>query len=346
MKSRWKSRSDRTPPPAVFRWDLDKTYLRTELDSLRGMARIPFERAEDKINVPGVVPLIRGLRADALAAGRETRIYFVTASPPQIGKAIKDKLALDAIDYDGIVFKNQLRNLVRGNFRHLREHVGFKLEELLRSRIAVPTAANEILFGDDWESDPVIYSVYADVVAGRMDAAELGKLLSLIGVEGKAIGRAQQLAAQIEHRDAVERIYINLERRTPLRHFRHFGPRLVPAFNYFQTASCLYQDGYLAIGTVAAVARELTASAGYTPTRLANSLADVSRRGVLQPATLGAIRKPLEKEALLPGDGRHPALAAVWQRLRLWWGRRKPSPAGIAAPIDYRVLVADWRASH
>ena len=346
MKSRWKNRSNRTPEPAIFRWDLDKTYLRTHLESLRGMARIPFERAQDKVNVPGVVPLIRGLRTDAAAAGRETHVYFVTASPPQIGKAIKDKLTLDAIEYDGIVFKNQLRNLVRGKFRNLREHVGFKLEELLRSRLAAPVAANELLFGDDWESDPVIYSVYADLVAGRVDSDELGRLLSVIGVEPKAIVKAQQLAGQLERRDAVEKIYINLERRTPLQHFRAFGPRLVPAFNYFQTASCLHEDSYLSLDTVTNVARDLTVNARYTPARLANSLADISRRGHLQLATLNAIRTRLEHEELLPSERRHPALAAVWQRIRDWWERKKHAEERTAERIDYQVLVADWRASH
>jgi hypothetical protein len=346
MKSRWRSRSNRAPVPAIFRWDLDKTYLRTELDSLRGMARIPFERAEDKVNVPGVVPLIRGLRTDAATAQREIHIYFVTASPPQLSKAIKGKLTLDAIEYDGIVFKNQLRNLVRGKFRNLREHVGFKLEELLRSRLAVAVAANEILFGDDWESDPVIYSIYADLVAGRVDGDELGRLLSVIGVEPNAIAKVQRLAGQLEHRDAVERIYINLERRTPLLHFRGFGPRLVPAFNYFQTASCLHQDGFLSLETVANVARDLIDNARYTPPRLANSLADISRRGHLHLVTLSAIRKCLESEGLLPSEKRHPTLAAVWQRIHNWWERQRHAQERTAERIDYQVLVADWRASH
>jgi len=55
---------------------------------------------------------------------------------------------------------------VRGRFRNLREQVGYKLTELLAGRRDTPVTADEILFGDDWESDPLIYSLYADVVAG------------------------------------------------------------------------------------------------------------------------------------------------------------------------------------
>lgn len=346
MKRPWQRPGPQPKPPVVFRWDLDKTYLRTELDTLRGLVRIPFEHAADKVNVPGVVPLIRGLRSDAAVTGRAIRIYFVTASPPQIGKAIKEKFDLDRIEYDGIVFKNQLRNIVRGKFRNLREHVGFKLEELLRSRLEVPAASQEILFGDDWESDPVIYSVYADLLAGRLTVEELGKVLALIGVDAAAIAQSLRLAEQLEHREVVERIYINLERRTPLMRFRSFGSRLVPAFNYFQTAACLHEQELLSLATVSEVARELTLNDGYTPQRLANSLADVARRGHLSLEALASARKHLEHEELLPSAKHNPGIAALWARVRTWWSRRKRTPPPPAGPIDYQVLAAEWRASH
>src|SRR5260221_13981505 len=103
----------------VFRWDLDKTYLKSEFETLREMMRIPFEKGEDKVAAPGVAALIRGLRETALSRGGSLRVYFVSASPPQIGRAIRRKLELDGIIYDGIVFKNQLQRLMRGKFRHL-----------------------------------------------------------------------------------------------------------------------------------------------------------------------------------------------------------------------------------
>ena len=66
----------------------------------------------------------------------------------------------------------------------------------------------------------------------------------------------------------------------------------------------------------------------------------------LQLATLNAIRTRLEHEELLPSERRHPALAAVWQRIRDWWERKKHAEERTAERIDYQVLVADWRASH
>lgn len=329
----------------IFRWDLDKTYLRSQFDTLRSLARIPFEQAEDKVNVPGVATLIRGLRSDAAVTGREVRIYFITASPPQIGKGIRGKFALDGIEYDGIVFKDQLRHIVRGKFRSLREHVGFKLEELLRGRLAAQPEAKEILFGDDWESDPVIYSLYADLLAARLDAPGLGRVLGVIGVDPRSIAKAQRLAERLEPADAVEKIYINLERRTPPGRFRSFGPRLVPSFNYLQTASCLYEGEHLALATVAAVARDLVDTAGYTPQHLANSLADVSRRGHLQLSSVGAIRTHLETEGLLPSAEHHPGLASVWKRIQAWWARKERRHQPPPKPIDYEMLATEWRTS-
>ncbi len=140
-----RARPGATPPasaaPLLCRWDLDKTYLRSEFDSLRSLLRTAFERAEDKVEVPGVAELIRALKAAAERRGSSALVYFVSASPPQIGTAIRKKLALDGVPYDGIVFKDQLAYLKRGQLRNLREHVGFKLAELLRGRLAAPPGA-------------------------------------------------------------------------------------------------------------------------------------------------------------------------------------------------------------
>jgi hypothetical protein len=332
-------------PAVIFRWDLDKTYLKSEFESLRELVRIPFEKPEDKIAVPGVVPLIRNLREVALQRGQEVRIYFMSASPPQIAKAIKEKLALDGITYDGIVFKNQLQNLVRGKFRNLREQVGYKLTELLKSRPTMPVGSHEVLFGDDWESDPIIYSLYADILAGRIAPDDLREILRTIGVDPHLMMEAKTRAATLHREDAVAKIYINLERRTPPTNFRSFGPRLVPTFNYFQTAACLFEDGHLTLPALTQVAETLITGSGYTPDRLANSLADVMRRGHLQQTSAIAVREYLHARGLLPRRGHRGGRASVWQWLQRWL-KSAPAPA---APendtINYQTLVAEWRAA-
>ena len=341
---RAKVRPPEPPCPVIFRWDLDKTYLKSEFESLRELMRIPFEKPQDKVAVPGVVPLIRGLREVANDAGREIRIYFISASPPQIGKAIKEKLALDGIQYDGITFKNQLQHIVRGRFRNLREQVGYKLTELLKSRLAMPPASREVLFGDDWESDPIIYSLYADVLCDRLAPDELGGILKTIGVDPRLIAEAQELALVVARGDVVARIYINLERRTPPVSFRFFGPRLLPTFNYFQTAACLFEDGYLTLPAVARVADNLVNEWGYTGGALANSLADILRRGHLQQSTAIAVRAYLHARGLMPPIRRRWR-DTWWARLRGWLRRKPTATPAPSDVINYQTLVAEWRAA-
>jgi hypothetical protein len=272
----------RTRPPAaplLCRWDLDKTYLRSEFDTLRQLWRTARERGEDKVEVPGVIELLKGLRASADRRGRSVRIYFISASPPQIGQAIRDKLGLDRVPYDGIVFKDQLQLIRRGKFGKLREHVGFKLCELFRGRARRAPETRELLFGDDWESDPLTYSIYAEVIAGVLPLDALGPLLQRIGVDPEVIPEARALAAPVAGLGGVERICINLERRSAPASFALYGPRVVPTFNYFQTAVVLAADGWLDPEDVAAVAGGLAERAGYTPRRLENSLADPCAAG-------------------------------------------------------------------
>jgi hypothetical protein len=243
------------------------------------------------------------------------------------------------------VFKNQLQHLVRGRFRNLREQVGYKLTELLKSRGATSAESHEALFGDDWESDPIIYSLYADVLAGRIAGDELGEVLLAIGVDPSLIAEAKQLAAAAERGEVVEKIYINLERRTPPTSFRAFGPRLVPTFNYFQTAACLFEDGYLTLPAVVQVAESLINDSGYTPGALANSLADITRRGHLQQASTIAVREYLRARGLIPRTGRRRVGMALWQRLSQWV-KAKPAPVQPQGDaIDYHQLVMQWRAA-
>jgi hypothetical protein len=333
------------PAPVIFRWDLDKTYLKTEFESVRDLVRIPFEGAADKREAPGVAQLIRGLRRFNESQGREVRIYFLTASPPQIGRAIREKLSLDGIEYDGITFKDQWHNLMRGKFRNLREHVGFKLTELLKSRREMPPDSQEVLFGDDWESDPLVYSLYADVLAGRVDRALVHDVLEVIRVDPVLMADVKRLMGASEPSDVVKRIYINLERRTPPAHFRSFGPRLVPSFNFFQTAASLFADGLFDLEGVEAVARSLLEHSGYTPERLGNSLSDVERRGHLLPTCAGTLRESLRAGKLISGGSRsrQKRSESLWQRMLRWVQAPEAGVVEQASTIDYRAIVAGWR---
>src|SRR5215208_2493437 len=120
------------PPKHTFRWDLDKTYLRTEFDSIVDLAKSAIETAADKQAFPGATALLRALKQDG------HRICIVSGSPTQMRQVLAAKLALDGIEYDEFVLKNNLKNILRGRFRALRPPILYKLPAMLSSRINLP----------------------------------------------------------------------------------------------------------------------------------------------------------------------------------------------------------------
>lgn len=259
------------PPRHTFRWDLDKTYLRTEFDSFRDLAKSAIETAADKRAFPGATALLRALRQDG------HRVCIVSGSPTQMRQVLAAKLALDGVDYDEFVLKNNLKNILRGRFRSLRAQIPYKLPAMLQSRIGA-TAPAETLFGDDAEADAIIYSLYADVIAGRVSLADLERVLVASRAYEDDTARILELARRVPKGEVVRRMFIHLDRRSPTLPFRRFGPRLVPVFNYFQAALVLYEDKVLSARQVIFVALEMLDSKQYELGHLATSVQDVIRR--------------------------------------------------------------------
>lgn len=332
-------------PRHIFRWDLDKTYLRTDFDSFRGLLRAALENATDKRAVPGAPALLRALRA---AGGIAHRICIISGSPEQMRRVLEAKLALDGVEYDEFVLKPNLKNLLRARFRALRAQIPYKLPALLASRARV-AAPHETLFGDDAESDAIVYSLYADVVAGKVPADELARVLTLSHAYDDQRALTMELAAKMQPGDVVQRILIHLDRRSPTAEFERFGPRLVPVYNYFQAALVLYSDGQLGARDVLGVGREMLASGDYHVSSLANSLQDLLRRGRLVPDI--GMRLALECQALvekaenefadLPKEEIAWAFAARVRAL----GAIAESPAAPPGPsrLDYLALLGAER---
>lgn len=330
----------RRRPPLLCRWDLDKTYLRSDFDTLRQLWRTAWERGVDKEEIPGGPAVLKALHGASARRGRRCGIYFVSASPPQIGTAIREKLALDGVPYDDIAFKDQLGHLRRGRLRSLREHVGFKLLQLLVGRGAAGEGPDELLFGDDWESDPLAYSLYADVVAGTMGCDRLARLLGHAGVERAAVDAVVERARAVAPaRGEVRRIFINLARRTPPGLLRVYGPRVVPTFNYFQTAIVLAADGFIDANDVTAVASSMAERAGLRDLHFENSLGDVVRRGLVSPRAARRLVRSLVATRILPRRTGRTALHDWW---RVWRGVLTPRLGAPAPPgsVDYDRVFA------
>ena len=334
-------RIDPRPPRRIYRWDLDKTYLQTEFDTLGQLVRTALQKASQKTAVPGAAALIRELRAQG-----DTSLCIISGSPTQMRAVLEEKLKLDGVEWDELVLKDNVRNLLRGRFRALRGQVGYKLPVLLESRARAPVEAEEVLFGDDAEADAFIYSLYADLVAGRVDEAVLGQVLETTHVYPDDRARILSAWGSIPRADPVRRIFIHLDRLTPPGHFGRFGPRVVPIFNYFQAALVLLADGHLNPGQVARVAVEMVQTAGHNLLTLSNSFQDLLRRGLPIQAVAAPLFQALEgalqgPDAVLQAFRPLPDIVAAFTRRVAALGTTPPPRE--AKPIDYLSVLEDAR---
>ncbi len=292
-----------------FRWDLDKTYLHTEFDSVRMLVRTWLQKAHEKEGIPGASTLLQELIAAQSGGGH--RVTFISGSPRQMRRVLTERLRLDGIAPDQFVLKPNLSNALRLRLRAIRTQIGYKLGALLETRLDA-SGVDELLFGDDAEQDALIYSLYADVLAGRVSRGELRWLLEATEIDPReadaVVDRFDALPQ--DHGAVVRRIFILLARRSPTARFDAFGARVVPVYNWLQAAALLGHDGWLPRPALARVALDM-AQRGYGPRRMANSLLDLARRGFLDPSALSAAAATLREAEGDAGDVLHPVADAL-----------------------------------
>jgi hypothetical protein len=289
----------------VYVWDIDKTYLESDFNSLKGMLKIPFELAVDKRTIAGADSLLRLLRRsgpDATASG----LYFVSASPNQLRKTIAKKMLLDGVEHDGITLKDWSAIIKSGRMGKLREQIGYKLSALLLGRRDLGWRAREILFGDDSESDALSYSLYADICAGRLRGDALRHTVEKNGVGPQDARYIESLSRDLPSTDWVDRIYIHIESGAPPSEFADWGTRLIACRNTFQMTLGLVRDGHLANRAIGTQAQALMGNHGVGINSFMEDLDDFLERKELRPDEVSHI-----KSYLLEVDGTpQPSLSA------------------------------------
>jgi hypothetical protein len=320
----------------ISRWDLDKTYLRTEFDTVRDLVRTALERADEKRTNPGAATLLREMARAGVS------IHILSGSPEQMRRRLEDKLRLDGIVWDSFTLKPNLQNMLRLRFRALKDQLGYKLPALLQARTSVGESdARETLFGDDAEADAFVYSLYADVVAGR--AGE--ELVHAVGERGRVYENVledlQRCVRLVKGKAVVERILIHLEQQTPPSDFQIYGTLVVPFYNYLQAAFVVHEDGRLPALGVLRVATELVTQHRFDGDALARSYHDLGKRGHLRGTKVGELAAALEaweKDATVPGK---EELRAMIERLPAYaeQAATRYVPPGEGPMPDYLALV-------
>lgn len=274
-----------------FRWDVDKTYIRTDFDSLRDLLTAYRQPPEEKENIPGAPALLRAL-LNAQPSSR--RVTFISGSPHQMRQTLSKKFELDGIEPDEFILKPNLSNILKLRLRAVRHQVGYKLEALLDSRVS---HASEFLFGDDSEQDAWIYSLYADMLDQRIGVDVLQELLVESGLYRSEVERITRTYLDLPSNDGrVERVFIHLDRRSPVSRFLAFGWRIVPVYNYFQAALVLFDMNALAHEGFLQVLTAMREK-GYTAARLANSYQDLVRRGYVNRESIFEFEEALDSAA-------------------------------------------------
>jgi hypothetical protein len=284
----------------VARWDLDKTYLRTEFDTLKDLVKTALERADEKRSHPGASAVIRELQQS------DVEVHVLSGSPEQMRSRIEAKLRLDGIRYASLTLKPNLQNLLRLRFRSIRGQLGYKLPALLQMRGNVhDPSVRETLVGDDAEADAFIYALFADLTAGRVHADLLLAVMQADRCHEDEIADAMAALRRIEPGSVVDRILIHLDRQTPPSDFDGFGARLVPFYNYFQAALVMHEDGLLSADALLRVGTDLVLQHRFDGDALVRSYLDLAKRGHLRGTTLDAIEDALDRWPI--ADSRRPS---------------------------------------
>lgn len=329
-------------PQMVARWDLDKTYLRTEFDTVRDLVRTAIERPDRKRSVPGAAALLRELSACG------ARIHILSGSPRQMRSRLEEKLAIDRVRWDELTLKPNLSNLARLRFRAMRDQLGYKLPSLLEARVrdqyrASESETRELLVGDDAEADAFVYSLYADLCSGKLPRTRLLGILERGQLYTDQRDACLAAFDRLARAPVVERILIHLDRQTSPSAFRDYGPRVVPFYNYFQAALVLAEDELVPPAAALRVADELITQHRFDADALSRSYLDLARRGHARGVLVPPLRAALED---LQAQGRLAAQADELNRALVSMAEvadavpRDPPEAG---DLDYEALAERHR---
>jgi hypothetical protein len=327
-------------PRLVTRWDLDKTYLRSDFYHLGDLWRSLTERPDQKRAVPGAATLLRLLGAGTV------RVHVLSGSPRQMKGAILKRFAMDGVRVDRLTLKPNASNLLRLRVRALKDQLGYKLSSLLEARSSEQgefgDGIPEVLLGDDSEADAFVYSLYADLCSGAVDLPLLEQVLSIGHTYRDVSMRTLALAASVtSHASrAPVRILVHLDRQSRPSRFSMFGPRVVPFHNYVQASFLFLEWSYLEAAEVYALCQEMLELYRFDLDAMVRSYIDLEHRGHLSTAALDR----LEADARSGSAELHSLPGRIRAARESARPARAPHPP--SQDLDYLALAREYRSGH
>ncbi|MGC6508441.1 MAG: phosphatase domain-containing protein [Myxococcota bacterium] len=257
----------------LYRWDLDKSYIETDFESVRGLIRAATERPEQKKTVPGAPSLMRGL-----AQGEDSHISVLSGSPEQLRTKILARFQLDNIPISSLLLKDSVHRIKKRQFRDIKGQLGFKLQALLTSRLEFPNETHEVCFGDDVELDAIIYLMYSMCLSKTLDQGQIVQLMKVAKAYERDIQSAVAAYQKLPICPPLRGIFIRMTSRKSRSQIRDLGHQIIPVYSWSQAAFVLHHWGLLSRESVLEV---LTDAKEHLPVHVANLLQDMIRMGFL-----------------------------------------------------------------
>lgn len=256
--------------------DIDKTYIETRFETAMAILKIAFENAEQKVTVSGApIALLAARWGNYFKQEMRTEpysIHFLSASPPQLRRVIRSKLAIDGLDWTSDTFKNQAYNIRSRKLRFLKQHAAYKTATILKQMSRAPKDARFILIGDNAELDAFIYLGVQLFVEKKLSLSGYREYLSFGGVNDEVLPTLEPYL-QLQKEDiSVAGILIRKAPRYELVEAPPLTALVLPFDHYFEVILHFHAWGLVDDSMVFPIARQLHNEYGYTREEVVSAL--------------------------------------------------------------------------
>lgn len=256
--------------------DIDKTYIETRFETPMAILKIAFENAEEKQTVTGApIALLAGRFGNFYADQslmQPNSLHFVSASPPQLRKVIRSKLAMDGLDWTSDTFKNQAYNIKSRKLRFLKQHAAYKTATILKQMSQAPKNSQFILIGDNAELDAFIYLGVKLFVEKKLSLPAYREYLSFGGVNDEVLPTLEPYLDLLTEGMTVAGILIRKAPRYALVEAPPLTELVLPFDHFFEVILHFHAWNMVDPGMIWSISRQLHNEYGYSREDIVSAL--------------------------------------------------------------------------